>query len=263
MKTLKFFAAVLILGVSALACAPKAAEATTEEGVEAEVVKTAKDYLPSKALVDSVSYLVGINFGSFIKGYDFGDLNFAQIKKGMNDFIKAKGSMNSPEFNEQFKINPELINELFNKFLENRHNYTALINKEAGEKFLAANKNKEGVQVTESGLQYKVIEAGNDVKAAAADTVWVNYKGTKLDGTVFDETPEGAEPVEMMLNRVIPGWTEGLQLVGEGGHIELYIPSELAYGERGNQGIEPNSVLVFDVKVSKVGKVAEAAEETK
>ena len=95
------------------------------------------------------------------------------------------------------------------------------------------------------------------MKPAAQDTVWVKYCGKLLDGTVFDETAEDAEPVRMQLNRVIKGWTEGLQLVGEGGEIELYIPSNLAYGEQGNQAIEPNSTLIFNVKVDKVGKVAE------
>ena len=88
----------------------------------------------------------------------------------------------------------------------------------------------------------------------------MNYKGTLLDGTVFDETK--GEPVQLMLNRVIPGWTEGIQLVGEGGKIKLFIPAELAYGERGQQGIEPNSTLLFDVEVVEVHPFVEK-EETK
>lgn len=270
MKFNKLFVA-LMMGGMMVACAPKAdPAATAEEGAEAatEVApkeKTAKDYIAKKSEKDSVAYLIGVNFGSFIKGYNFGDdLSYAQIKKGIEDFIKAKGDFRDPDFNKQFKINPESMNDVFNKYLEKRHNYTALKNKEAGEKFLAANKGRGGVQVTPSGLQYKIISEGSDVKATAdADTVWVNYKGTLLDGTVFDETPEGAEPVRMNLNRVIKGWTEGLKLVGEGGEIELYIPSELAYGEGGNQGIEPNSTLIFNVKVSKVGKFVAPAEEEK
>ena len=257
MKTNKFFAA-LLMGAAVVACAPKGETAPAAEGEGA--VKTAKDYQASKAQIDSVSYLVGINFGSFIKGYDFGDLNYSQIKKGIADFLKAKGNFRDPEFNEQFKISPEQMNDLFNRYLEGRRNQKLLANKEAGEKFLAENAKKEGVQVTESGLQYIIEEPGNDVKAGPKDTVWVNYKGTLLNGDVFDQTPEGAEPIQMQLDRVIKGWTEGLQLVGEGGKIKLFIPAELAYGEPGNQGIEPNSTLIFDVTVSKVGKVAEEAE---
>lgn len=247
----------LIMGLAVVACSPKETEATTEDGAVAPKELTAKDYAPSKSQIDSVSYLIGINFGSFIKGYNFGDnLNYSQIVKGMKDFVAAKGNFRDPSFNEQFKINPELMNDLFNQFLEQRHNYTLCVNKEAGEKFLAANKKKNGVVETESGLQYRILATGNDNMPGAADTVWVNYKGTLLDGTVFDETPADSEPVRMVLNRVVRGWQEGLQLVGEGGEIELFIPAELGYGESGSQGaIEPNSTLIFNVKVSKVSKV--------
>ena len=89
---------------------------------------------------------------------------------------------------------------------------------------------------------------------APQDTVWVNYKGTLLDGTVVDET----QNMDFVANRVIPGWTEGLGLLGEGGKAVLYIPAELAYGERGNRGIEPNSTLILDVEVLKVGKFVPA-----
>ena len=139
-------------------------------------------------------------------------------------------------------------------------NYTALESKEESEKFLAANAKKAGVTVAESGLQYEIIEKGNEVVPAMSDTLWVKYKGTLVDGTVFDEVPADSEPVRLFLNQVIKGWQEGLQLIGEGGKIKLYIPSELGYGERGNQAIKPNSALVFDIELTKVGKVAESAE---
>ena len=244
-----------------VACNQKPAAEAAEEGAEAAPVpevqapKTLKDVTPTKGQIDSVSYLVGIQFGSFIKGYNFGNLNMAKIKQGMMDFIKSKGNQRDPEFVKQFKVNPEEMNQLFNSYLEKRQAYIGLKNKETGEKFMASNKTKPGVEVTESGLQYKIIEAGNpDLKPGPSDTVKVLYKGTLLDGTVFDETKEGAEPVTMLLNRVIPGWTEGLQLVGEGGKIQLVIPAELAYGEGGNQGIEPNSTLIFDVDLVEVHK---------
>jgi hypothetical protein len=161
-----FLFAVLAAGLAVAACSPKAEKAAeVEDGEEAvetveEVVKTAKDYTPSKKQIDSVSYLVGINFGSFIKGYDFGDLNYSQIKKGMTDFIKAKGNMRDPEFGEQFKINPDEMTRLFGEFLENRRSLKLLKNKEAEEAFLAKNKTKEGVVELESGLQYKIIKEG-------------------------------------------------------------------------------------------------------
>ena len=218
--------------------------------------------LPTKAETDSVSYLVGVNFGYFIKTNNFGeDLNWAEIKKGMNDFIKAEGNMNSPEFNEQFKVSPEKMNELFNNFVTKRNAYEAEVNLKLGEEFLSKNKMKDGINVTDSGLQYRIIEAGNDVKAGPADTVYVHYTGTLLDGTEFDASDRTKEPVRLMLNRVIKGWTEGLQLVGEGGHIELFIPADLAYGERSMGNIKANSTLIFDVEIHKVGKVAESEEK--
>lgn len=264
MKTSKFFFA-LALGAMIVACTPKPAEPAVEgEGDAAvEAVKTLKDYTPSRAEIDTVSYLLGVNFGSFLKGYNFGDVDYSKIIAGMKDFVKAKGDFRDPDFNKQFKVSPDKINDAFNAYLEKRHNYTLLANKEKGDKFLAANLKKAGVLVTDSGLQYKIIEAGNEVKPTAQDTVWVKYKGTLIDGTVFDETPEDADPVRFPLSGVVAGWSEGLQLIGEGGHIELYVPADLAYGESGRPGIDPNSVLIFDVVLDKVGKFVPAPEEKK
>lgn len=253
-------------GVLFAACNQKPAEPAAEGDenapvAEAPKAQTLKDVTPTRGQIDSVSYLVGIQFGSFIKGYNFGDLNYAQIKKGMNDFINAKGNQRDPEFVKQFKVNPEEMNNLFNNYLEKRQAYVGLKNKEQADKFLAANKKKAGVEVTESGLQYKIIEAGNpDLKPGPTDTVKVRYKGTLMDGTVFDETKEGSDPATLTLDRVIKGWTEGLQLVGEGGKIQLVIPAELGYGERGTQGIEPNSPLIFDVEIVEVHKTVPVAE---
>lgn len=265
MKTTKFFFA-LAMGAAIAACTPKPVEPAVEggEGGEvAEAVKTLKDYTPTKAQIDSVSYLLGVNFGSFLKGYNFGDVNFSKIVAGMKDYVNSKGDYRDPDFNSQFKISPELINDVFNAHLEKRHNYIMLANKEIGDKFLAANKAKAGVVETESGLQYKIVNPGNDVKPTPQDTVWVKYKGTHLDGTVFDETPEDAEAVRFPLNSVVAGWTEGLQLIGEGGEIDLFVPANLAYGEQGRPGIDPNSTLLFNVKLEKVGKFVPAPEEKK
>lgn len=220
--------------------------------------------LPSSAKVDSVSYLVGINFGYFIKANGFGDkLNYAQIKKGMMDFINAEGDMRSEEFNNQFKIKPDEMNRLFDEYITAVREYKGAVNKAKGEAFLAAKFNESGVEKSESGLVYKILEKGNDVVAAGQDTVWVNYTGTLIDGTEFDSNKKAGEPVKMFADRVIPGFTEGLGLVGEGGHVILYIPGELAYGERGNQNIEPNSTLVFDLEVVRVGKYVEPAPAPK
>ena len=252
MKTFKLLAMAAVL-VTAVACNSNAPAA--EDGQAAEITNP-KDILPSKAVTDSVSYLMGINFGSFLKGYGFGDrLNYAEIKKGIDDFVHATGNQADTNFLKQFKISPEEMNRMFGEYLQKISEYTLAVNKEKEAKFLAANAKKEGVQTTDSGLQYIISEAGNDVKPAATDTVWVKYTGTLIDGTKFDEN-QAAEGTRMLLNRVIKGWTEGLQLIGEGGKIKLYIPADLAYGENGSRGIEPNSALIFDVDLVKVGKVA-------
>jgi FKBP-type peptidyl-prolyl cis-trans isomerase len=123
-------------------------------------------------------------------------------------------------------------------------------NKEAGEKFLEQNQGKDGVSVTESGLQYEVLEAGDGDKPTADSTVEVHYTGSLIDGTVFDSSVQRGETIEFPLNGVIPGWTEGLQLMSVGSKYRFTIPSNLAYGERGaGQQIPPHSTLVFDVEL--------------
>ena len=126
-------------------------------------------------------------------------------------------------------------------------------NTEKGEAFLAENAKKEGVKVTASGLQYKVLKEGNGKSPKATDNVQVHYKGTLLDGTEFDSSIKRGEPAEFPLNRVIPGWTEGVQLMKEGAKFRFFIPSRLAYGPRGaGRDIGPNEALIFDVELFKV-----------
>lgn len=268
MKTTKFFAAAMVLAMT-VACGPKGGNAAN--GAQADSLGVAqnvkptdpKAFIPTKAEIDSVSYLLGINFGSFIKGYNFGEnINYAQMKKGIEDFISAKGDQMSPEFGQQFKIDPNEMNRIFNDFLAKRQDYITAVNKKTEADFLAKNLTKEGVVKTASGLQYIIREAGNATKPGPQDTVVVRYKGTLPDGSVFDEVAADADPIELTLDGVIKGWTEGLQLVGEGGKINLVIPSELGYGENGTRGIEPNTPLTFEVEVVKVRPyVAPATEE--
>lgn len=258
MKVFKFITlGLLVAGLSAVSCN------TPKEVAEGE--ETVASLTPSRATVDSVSYLIGINFGSFIKGYNFGDINFAQMEKGIKDFINSKGNQMDPDFGKQFKVDPAKMNELFNDYLTKRQKIVALQQKEDGAKFLAANAKKEGVQTTESGLQYKVIEEGEDKAASLMDTVVVRYKGTTIDGEVFDEVPEERDPVTFALNGVVKGFGEGLQLVGKGGKIQLFIPSELGYGEQSpSAAIKPNSTLIFEVDVIDVKHYVEKeAEEEK
>lgn len=133
---------------------------------------------------------------------------------------------------------------------------TKMSNKEAGLKFLEENKTKEGVKVTPSGLQYKVIKEGTGASPKATDVVSVNYEGRHINGEVFDASRlHGGAPATFPLNQVIPGWTEGVQLMKEGGKYTFYIPSELAYGTRGAPGaIGPDEVLIFDVELVSIKK---------
>jgi FKBP-type peptidyl-prolyl cis-trans isomerase len=247
MKTIKFFAAAAVAAMFAVSCA-------TSENVKVDVE------LPSKAEVDSASYLLGVNYGAFLKGNNFAtdlsELNMAELKKGMQDFLKAEGSPYDPDFGKQFKIDPNLMGQILNGFISKKQTYNSALNLAKEEAFLAENAKNEGVQTTESGLQYKLVSAGADYKVQPQDTVWVSYKGTLIDGTVFDQN----DSTRFIANRVIKGWTEGLGLLGEGGEATLYIPAELAYGQRGNRGIAPNSTLIFDVKVHKVGQFVEESK---
>lgn len=127
-------------------------------------------------------------------------------------------------------------------------------NKKDGAAFLAANKTKEGVKTTASGLQYKVIKTGTGKKPAASDTVTTHYKGTLIDGTEFDSSYSRNEPAVFPVNHVIPGWTEALQLMTVGSKWQLWVPSELAYGEQAMGGvIGPNSTLIFEVELLSIG----------
>ncbi len=253
--------AALIAGLTVVACNNQTADkSTSAEGGDAEL-KTAKDYLPSKAEVDSVSYLMGVNFGVFMKSYGFTGLSYSRLVDGIKDCMDAEGDMRSADFASQLEYSPESINSAFNAYLEKRNNYEAMLNKEESEKFLKQNASKEGIVELESGLQYQILEPGNDVHPALGDTVYVHYVGTLLDGTVFDQTVEENDAVALPLAGVIRGWQEGLPLIGEGGHIMLYVPSDLGYGRQGNPVIKPNSALVFDVKLEKVGKAASTEAE--
>ena len=220
--------------------------------------KETKALLPSKSQVDSASYLIGINFGSWIKGNNFGEIDYDQMLKGIKDWMKAEGTPEDSAFFKQFKVDPNKMQEVLDGFIQKRRAYTGALNKEKGAEYIAKFLKEDGSLQTESGLAYQIIEPGNDKHAVSdQDTVWVDYKGTLLDGTVFDEN----QNINFTLGRVIPGWSEGMKLVGEGGKIKLVIPGDLAYGEYGNRSIEPNATLVFDVTLNKVGTYQAPVDE--
>jgi len=145
--------------------------------------------------------------------------------------------------------------------LEGRFKKAIEANKDKGANFIETFLKEEGAVKTESGLAYKIIKAGEGAKPSAEDVVKVHYTGTLIDGTVFDSSRESGKELEIPLNRVIKGWTEGLQLIGPGGQIKLVIPSDLGYGAAGAGTIPPESTLVFDVELIEVVKAEPAAKK--
>ena len=222
--------------------------------------KQVRDLLPTKGQIDTTSYLLGVNFGLVMTQNGFGDLNMAQIQKGMKDALNAKeGQPMDSAFVKQFKIDPSDMNMIINSFLQKRPAYEGALNKEKGDNFRHEFAVKNNADSTASGIVYLIQDSGSDVRATDdRDTVKVNYRGTLIDGKEFDKN----EGIEFPLNRVIRGWTEGMKLVGEGGKITLVIPANLAYGERGPREIGANATLIFDVDLLEVPPYVEKEAAT-
>lgn len=210
--------------------------------------KSTKD-LTMNTFMDSVSYAIGANIGMSMSA-DSLDLNLDILLEGMKDKLEGK----------ETKLTEEQLGSVLTKLQEvvqeqKQKQFLAQseANTKAGKDFLSKNRSSDGVKETPSGLQYKVVKEGSGKIPTATDTVKVHYHGTLIDGTVFDSSKDRGEPIEFPLNRVIKGWTEGLQLMKEGSVYLLYIPSELAYGARGQGStIGPNAVLIFEVELIEV-----------
>ncbi|OEY66414.1 FKBP-type peptidyl-prolyl cis-trans isomerase [Marinobacter sp. X15-166B] len=200
--------------------------------------------------VQQVSYGMGLVLGERMRN-DLPDLQIEQflqgIEHGQSDDDAAK-RMSPEEVQQALTAYQQQLQEEQLAEME----ALAAENKATGEEFLAENAQKDGVTVTASGLQYEVIEEGVGNKPSETDRVKVHYTGELLSGDVFDSSRERGEPVTFGLNQVIPGWTEGLQLMAEGSRYKLYIPSDLAYGPGGNRGIAPNETLIFDVELLEI-----------
>lgn len=195
---------------------------------------------------DKVSYSIGVEIGKNLKKQSV-DVNSEFLVKGVKDaYSGEKFLMTDQEMAEALMaFQKEMMakqQELAKKVGEK--------NQKEGEAFLAENKTKEGVTVLPSGLQYKVTKAGTGKKPKATDTVTVHYRGTLIDGTEFDSSYRRGQPVSFPVNGVIPGWTEALQLMEEGAKWQIFIPSKLAYGERGaGPQIGPNATLIFEIEL--------------
>ena len=211
----------------------------------------AQDTATLETQKDRVSYALGYSLGSNLKreGIDLDPQVFARaIEDLLNDRPTAMTEEEARTTWQQYQ------QELFQK-KEQERAAKAAENKSAGAAWLATNKEKEGVVQLESGLQYKVIKEGTGESPTANDTVQVHYRGTLIDGTEFDSSISRGQPATFNPTRVIKGWTEALQLMKEGSKWELYIPSDLAYGDAG-QGAQilPGSTLIFEVELLKVNK---------
>ena len=192
------------------------------------------------------SYSVGYQFGQNLKKMH-ADLDAEVLSKGIEDAISGKESLLSEE---EMGSSLSNLRQKSMAAVQQELKEQAEKNLVEGEKFLTENKTKEGVKTTASGLQYKVIEKGEGPSPKVGDTVTVNYRGTLVDGTEFDSSYARGEPATFPLTGVIPGWTEALQMMKKGSKWELYIPPDLAYGERGaGNRIPPNSTLIFQVEL--------------
>lgn len=201
---------------------------------------------PPSAFEEKLSYSMGFEVGSYFKGAG-GDIQKEYLIIGIQDAFNGGKSVLSTE--EMQAVKQEFAMKMQAKQMQQLAEMK-VENKAAGDAYLAENSKKEGVVVTDSGLQYTVVAKGEGEPAGPTDTVTVSYTGTLIDGTEFDSTAKHGKPAQFQVDQVIPGWSEALQLMSVGGKMRLVIPSELAYGENGAAPvIEPNSVLLFDVEL--------------
>ncbi|MDR1402776.1 MAG: FKBP-type peptidyl-prolyl cis-trans isomerase [Tannerellaceae bacterium] len=195
--------------------------------------------------MDKVSYALGLSIGNNFQHSGIKDIRMEDFSKGMMDVLYDK----EPDIS--YEEAKQIINDYFVKLQKEKSG----LNKKAGEEFLRINKNKAGVVELPSGLQYETLKKGTGAKPKASDNVKCHYHGTLINGTVFDSSVQRGEPAVFGVSQVIPGWVEALQLMETGSKWRLFIPSDLAYGERGaGESIEPDSALIFDVELLDIVK---------
>lgn len=194
--------------------------------------------------LDSVSYGLGVAIGNNIKTNGFDSINLDLLSKAFRDVYADKA-----------EIKQEDADRIIQGFMAQKEKMKGDDNLKKGQAFLDENKKKTGVQTTSSGLQYMVMKEGAGDKPTLNDKVTTHYHGTLIDGTVFDSSVERGQPASFPVSGVIPGWTEALQLMPVGSKWKLFVPANLAYGERGAGGkIGPNSTLIFEVELLSIDK---------
>lgn len=203
-----------------------------------------------KTSADSASYAIGILVGNQNKQ----QLESTAAAKDFNTDLLVTAFEKTLK-GEETKMTSDEARTFIQGYFQKMSELEGEKNKKEGEEFLAKNKEKEGVKVTDSGLQYEIIKEGTGPKPKATDKVKVDYTGTLLDGTVFDSSVKRGQPATFGVNQVIPGWTEALQMMPVGSKWKIYIPGDLAYGARGaGKDIGPNSTLIFEVELLDIVK---------
>lgn len=254
MKKLFIILSAFALGLTACNSKPAATDGNEQTAESGETAKR-KSNTKLRSVADSLSYALGSDYGRYLRSTKEtlgDDIDIKMVLKGIREAVDDKSAMTAEE-----------------GFAYMQRYYMVIVperNQAEGEKYLNEVAQQPNVQKTESGLLYEILTPGSDKKATnLQDEVKVKYRGTLKDGREFDGNYESADTARFALNRVIKGWGEGLQLVGEGGKIKLYIPSELGYGKMGRRGsiIGPNEPLVFEVDVIEVipAQVEEAPAE--
>ena len=194
---------------------------------------------------EKLSYSMGIFFGQSVTRQDM-DLDIPAFMTAVEDILKGADLKLSTDEMQQILAD-------FQKKEQEERSAKAANNKQEGIKFLEDNKNKDGVVTLDSGLQYKIIKAGDGEKPVSNSTVVVHYRGTLLDGTEFDSSYSRGEPAELGVNRVIRGWQEAIQLMPVGSKWQIFVPSKLAYGEHGaGNHIGPHATLLFDIELLEI-----------
>ena len=190
--------------------------------------------------MEKVSYSLGVSIATNVKSQGLEQVDYESLTNAFRDVFE----------NNQLQISENESNMILQDYFGKLANKKKQANIEAGKNFLNENAQRDGVTTTESGLQYEVLKEGTGNLPKETDKVTVHYHGTLIDGTVFDSSVDRGEPATFPVNGVIPGWVEALQLMKVGAKYKLFIPSDLAYGERGAGGaIGPNSTLVFEVEL--------------
>jgi len=238
--------------------------ATTPKAPVKKTATAAKSATPAPLTTqkEKFSYALGMNIGANLKKQGV-EADPALISQGYKDAASG-GKTRLTEEEAQTVLND--VQAQVRKQMQEKMQEAAAKNNKEGEAFLAANKGKEGVVTLPSGLQYKILTAGTGPKPTAADSVVCNYQGSFVNGTIFDSSYKRGQPATFGVGQVIKGWTEALQLMPVGSKWQLFIPSSLGYGERGEPrgGIEPNETLIFDVElISIVDKNADKSKDEK